>query len=248
MSPYLPEQYWDERLRRHFDLRGTGHLEHGGYYNSWLYRAKVRGVRAALRLAGLDVRGAAVLDAGCGTGFFIERYERWGAAYVAGVDLSPTSVQRLRSRFPSVPFWQADIASGIPTAEEFDLVQALDVLYHLPDESFPKALTHLARRCRAGGILLVSDWLHGTRAVAPHVTFRSRQAYAEVLIGVGVQIVGEVPLYRFLNRSGWGRWGGIGRLATPISDLAAPLWYVMDRVALNGRSANLSLLVGRRVS
>lgn len=243
---YQPGTYWEQRHARHGGLRATGHLEHGHYYNWWLYRAKVRALRRALRVAGVDVRGRSILDVGAGTGYFLSLYARWGAGRLAGVDISATTVRRLRDDFPTATLWEANVADGIPTDEQFDIVHAFDVMYHLPDADFAAALGHLVQRCRPGGMLLLTDSFRMQERPAPHVTLRSLAQYREVLSGDRhVEIVGIVPIYRFLNRRGWHGHGARWRVLAAAVDAFAPLCYIADSVALNVETANLSLLTCR---
>jgi 2-polyprenyl-3-methyl-5-hydroxy-6-metoxy-1,4-benzoquinol methylase len=242
---YEPKTYWEQRHTQLAGLRATGHIEHGGYYNWWLYRAKVRALRRALTIAGVDVRGRSILDVGAGTGFFLSLYARWGAGRLAGVDISAASVRHLKANFPAATVWQADIAQGVPTQEQFDIVQAFDVMYHLPDVEFSAALNHLVQHCRPGGVVLLTDSFRMQQRPAPHVTFRSLAQYQEVLSPRDAGVVGIVPIYRFLNRGGWlgrgPRWFYVGAAA----DALAPLYYLADSVAMNAETANLSLLTYR---
>ncbi|MGH2426677.1 MAG: class I SAM-dependent methyltransferase [bacterium] len=243
---YQPRTYWEERLAGHDGLQATGHLEHGRHYNWWLYQAKVKALRHALRLARVNVSGRSILDAGAGTGYFLSLYRRWGAARLGAVDISPTSVRRLKEMFPSATVWEADIAKGIPTNDEFDIVHAFDVIYHLQDPDFRAALPHLVRRCRPGGVLLLTDSFRVSMQPAAHVTFRTLSQYQEILFRYGGDVVGMIPVYRFLNRRGWlGNELVSRRLLGVATDLFAPLLYLADAVTMNLQNANLSLLVCR---
>lgn len=93
-----------------------------------------------------DVRGARVLDFGCGNGGFLQRV-RAEAAYVCGVDLE----RALKPHFAAsgIPFFaDAGQAPG-----NFDLITLFHVLEHVPD---PRTLLKkLAGRLSAGGELIV---------------------------------------------------------------------------------------------
>ena len=56
-----------------------------------------------------DPRGRSVLDVGCGTGFFTAWYLSRGAQ-VTGVDIAPTSIERLRRSFPEARFILSDVS------------------------------------------------------------------------------------------------------------------------------------------
>lgn len=64
--------YWQERLQQHFDLTGAGHAGLGPRYNAWLYKARLEALERGLISSGRTLKGACVLEAGCGTGFYTE--------------------------------------------------------------------------------------------------------------------------------------------------------------------------------
>ncbi|MGH2359370.1 MAG: hypothetical protein ACRDGM_02360, partial [bacterium] len=58
-------------------------------------------------------------------------------------------------------------------------------------------------------------------------------------------IVGIVPIYRFLNRRGWLGRGVRWHYVAAAVDVFAPLYYLADSMALSMETANLSLLTCR---
>jgi SAM-dependent methyltransferase len=73
---------------------------------------------------------ASLLDFGCGLAHFYEyllRVERAGIDYT-GLDLSPEFVAACRSKFPGVPFLQADVLDGSSPLETFDYIVLNGVL------------------------------------------------------------------------------------------------------------------------
>lgn len=119
-------------------------------------RATVRAGRDRMRqtlLAWLpdDLRGARVLDAGCGTGAFATAVARRGAEVVA-IDLSPTLIELARSRLPAdieatqVEFRVGDLLDDRLGA--FDFVVAMDSLIHYRTTDACQILCGLAPRVR----------------------------------------------------------------------------------------------------
>jgi SAM-dependent methyltransferase len=95
--------------------------------------------------------GAAVLDAGCGTGRTMDELRGYGSVH--GFDLNPLGVDHARgrghgdvkvARVEEIPF-----GDGM-----FDLVTCLDVLEHTPDDV--RSLAELRRVTRPGGFLVVT--------------------------------------------------------------------------------------------
>ena len=125
-------------------------------------RATVRAGRDAMRATLLswlpaDLRGARLLDAGCGTGALAVEAARRGARVVA-VDLSPTLLAHARERLPqdlqpgSVEFHAGDMLD--PALGRFDFAVAMDSLIHYRAPDAVAALSALAPRIE--GAMLVT--------------------------------------------------------------------------------------------
>ena len=117
-------------------------------------RATVRAGRTEMRdtlLSWLpqDLRGARLLDAGCGTGALAVEAARRGASVVA-VDISPTLVALAEERSAgrhgagSVRFLVGDMLD--PALGRFDHVVAMDSLIHYRAEDMAEAVAQLAAR------------------------------------------------------------------------------------------------------
>jgi magnesium-protoporphyrin O-methyltransferase len=120
-------------------------------------RATVRAGRDAMRdtLLGWlpeDLRGARVLDAGCGTGALSVEAARRGAEVVA-IDLSATLVQLADERKPedlpgSIDFRVGDMLD--PGDGTFDYVVSMDSLIHYEAPDIVRSLERLAAFTRRG--------------------------------------------------------------------------------------------------
>ena len=99
------------------------------------------------------VRGARVLDAGCGEGYGADRLTAV-AAEVTGVDLEEPVIRRAASRYPRAHFDAANLVS-LPYADgAFDAVVSLQVIEHL--HSPQEFLAECARVLAPGGVLVIS--------------------------------------------------------------------------------------------
>jgi magnesium-protoporphyrin O-methyltransferase len=95
-----------------------------------------------------DLRGARVLDAGCGTGMMTEELARRGATVVAA-DISPKLVQIAHDRLAlplraQVTFHAGDMTD--PSLGEFDAVMAMDSLIYYSAEDIGRTLKALGQR------------------------------------------------------------------------------------------------------
>ncbi len=108
----------------------------------------------AMRLAG-DLKGKAVLDAGCGDGYFAHLLKLAGAD-VTGVDYSSRSVEFAKLLDPSVHFSVANITDLPFPNGSFDTVFLIEVLEHLTVEERDRILKELSRVIKPQGTLVVS--------------------------------------------------------------------------------------------
>jgi SAM-dependent methyltransferase len=203
MSSYTdPSAYWEARLSEHFDLPGTGHILLGPEYNGFLYRVRLRALERALRSTGRSLRGARVLEIGCGSGFYTEYCARVQVRDYVGVDITTVSVSSLQGRFPEFRFVRADIAQEeLDFRSHFDLVLVADVLFHIVDDrGFARAMRTITSALREGGCLVVSDvFPQATAQTADHVRHRSLRAYERELSKSGLRISRVEPIFAVLQ-------------------------------------------------
>jgi SAM-dependent methyltransferase len=135
-------------------LWGDGFLSPGG------------AAEVAYLLEGSDIAGCSVLDIGCGLGAVDELLvTRHGARSVLGIDVDPGLLATMAGRIERAGL--ADRISALcvspgplplPDAG-FDVYFSKDAIVQIPDKASLFADAH--RVLRAGGQLIVSDWLRG---------------------------------------------------------------------------------------
>jgi SAM-dependent methyltransferase len=185
-----------------------------------------------------------VLDVGCGTGFFTAFYLDHGAQ-VTGIDIAPTSIERLRARHPEARFELVDVSEA-SLDRRYDLVNAFDVLYHITDDArWERAVRTLADAVSPGGVLLLTDTFPDParpQSEADHNRMRPLARYRALLEPAGFRLAAPRPTHVLLNRE-LGAWRFLNR--------APGVLLAVDRVLLGlevGRDdpAVSKLLAARR--
>ncbi|MGL5011729.1 MAG: magnesium protoporphyrin IX methyltransferase, partial [Paracoccaceae bacterium] len=126
-------------------------------------RETVRAGRDAMRAIMLsrlpdDLRGARVLDAGCGTGLMTADLATRGAD-VVGVDISPQLIDIASARLPATLKPRVTLKVGDmtdPALGRFDFVMAMDSLIYYTTADIAAALDAIGKRTRGGIVFTVA--------------------------------------------------------------------------------------------
>ncbi|NIS79813.1 MAG: methyltransferase domain-containing protein [Anaerolineales bacterium] len=106
-------------------------------------------------LSGKLVKGAKVLDIGCGSGIPIAR-SLVQRCDVTGVDLSKEMIELAKKNIPEAHFIHADIMSiGLPDSH-YDAVLAFYSIFHIPREEHGELFRRIHRWLKVGGYLLAT--------------------------------------------------------------------------------------------
>jgi len=153
----------------------------------WWFAARTQALLGILdRWLPPAVAGRRVLDVGCGAGNMFHHLARYGA--VQGLDNNPRPLAIARQRGYNV---QEGLATSMPFADgQFDLVAALDVVEHVPDDT--AVLRECWRVCRPGGFCIITtpafQWLWGHNdEINGHQRRYARAELRHKLEGVGFQ-------------------------------------------------------------
>jgi len=99
-------------------------------------------------------RGGAILDLGCGGGEPVARHLVDAGFQVTGVDLAPTMIHLVKTRFGRHRWLLADMRRIILDGGPFDGVVAWDSLFHLDHDDQTAMIARIATWLKPGGKLL----------------------------------------------------------------------------------------------
>lgn len=186
-----------------FDITGVGDVGLPDSYNRWLYRVRRRAFGLAIRPLNLRVDDFDALDVGSGTGFYIERWLERGPRTLVGSDLTQTAVIHLGKQFPNVEFERCDIAAPLSSTlstRVFDVVSAMDVLFHITDDDgYQSAIDNLTSLVKSDGRLIFSDNLVHDRLDVGHQVSRTESYVRDLLQRRGFVIERIVPMFGLMN-------------------------------------------------
>lgn len=271
---YDARAYWRARIAGDGVLANVGQAALGAY-NRYTYPLRLAAFDRALALAG--VKPHRVFDAGFGEGVYLEYWARRGVSHVAGLDFSERAVAASRRRHPEYDLRAGDLSSwaDLRSFGGFDVVTAIDVLYHVVDDhAWALAVDNLLRLVSPGGAFLFSDKIPigAPTRPAPHVRRRPLGWWVERVERAGLALRARVPVFVLMDDpivSGSLPW--LGRLARlqwrigaklvrlsagrpavheAVAGMVARLQLPPERLLLRrlARTPNLEIVVCRRPS
>lgn len=108
----------------------------------------------------VNIKGARVLDLGCGRGDALRFCLRSGAASVVGVDFSPDAIALSKETLKNEKNWElkcGDALDVLPELrEQFDVILMLDSIEHIPAKEIKLILSRLKQLLTDDGTILVN--------------------------------------------------------------------------------------------
>jgi SAM-dependent methyltransferase len=160
------QQYWRTLVKggNPSDVDEVGHPDMGRAFNNAAYELRLKALQRALQQAGVELSQTSVFEAAYGVGYYLRFWANQHCPRVVGVDLSAQAHANVQRHFPAFDLRVGDLASLHHSPEwaalvaSFQLVTAIDVIYHIVDEAAARqAVENLARLVARGGILCVTE-------------------------------------------------------------------------------------------
>jgi SAM-dependent methyltransferase len=187
--------YWERRHAERDELAAGGDIGLGVEGNRSFYAVRTGALLTLLARIALGERNAPlrILDAGCGQGIFARSLAECGYD-VIGVDASPTSIDIARSAGGGVRY-HVGALDQYWDDELFDVVIAIDVLFHLTDDAtFVGSVERLAAHVVHGGALIITDRDETARTIlGDYIVHRPRAEYETLLAPRGFEHVDFRP-------------------------------------------------------
>lgn len=260
-QPKVGAAYWESRLSAGEGLSTVGHQALGEPFNAWAYRARGRAFRKVVRPHIGPSGPGRVLDVGSGTGFYIERWRELGAKSITGSDVTEVAVSRLERRYPDHEFLRLDLGAPLDQgrARGFDVVSAMDVLFHLTDdEPYRRAFRNLYAMLEPGGLLVFSDFFsRGETRRGRRWIMRSEAETESAMRAAGLELLDRRPLLYLMNAPAhpgrahelaWRRLTGALRARPRAGAVLGPAIYPLERAlaTLARRGPSTQIAVCRR--
>jgi 2-polyprenyl-3-methyl-5-hydroxy-6-metoxy-1,4-benzoquinol methylase len=145
----------------------------------------------------ITVNGGKVLDVGAGSGRWIRFFTRlFKPALLMGVDFTEASIELLKRRYADVPeikttFRTADLtAPSFDLGEKFDLINVMNVLFHIPEpDRFTVAMRNLANHVAPGGRVVTTEYMPRQTTRTNWMLVRSRYEMESAAAAAGMRIV-----------------------------------------------------------
>jgi len=124
---------------------------------AFIQQVELRLVRMLDR-AGIVLEQSAVLDVGCGSGYYLNRLSEFGARRAVGIDLMPERVEAGRRRYPQLDL-HAGSATELPFGDgEFELVTQFTCLSSVLDPVVRRRIAaEMSRVVQPDGLIISFD-------------------------------------------------------------------------------------------
>ena len=178
---YNAKKYWKNRLSEYgFDLRGVGNRSLTDKDNKKQYDKAGEVFISVCQNSHVNIRKSAVLDVGCGTGFYAQLLKNMDCTDYTGIDISDVLLPDLRMRFSDYQFNIWDITKDKLT-KSYDLIIMIDVTQHITSErKFKFAMKNIKANMKENSLFITTSFLAKNRKNSFYEKSRDLNAYIEI--------------------------------------------------------------------
>jgi SAM-dependent methyltransferase len=145
----------------------------------------------------IDADHGKILDVGAGSGRWIRFFlHHFAPALLMGVDFTTASIELLNHRYANhsktrTLFQTADLTDpALNLNEKFDLINVMNVLFHIPEpDRFAAAMRNLANHLAPGGRIVTTEYMPRTTMRTTWMLVRSRYEMEAAAASVGLRII-----------------------------------------------------------
>jgi len=156
-NDYDAGRYWHDRFSRYgLSIKGPGDESISEDENIRMYNEAGGVFLEMLKKEAVDLANAAVLEIGCGNGFYTQILHDAGVKNYVGLDITDVLFPSLAKRFPEFRFTKKDISSD-KLNQTFDLIVMIDVVQHIVNEDkLIFCLNNISGSLLEGGVFIIA--------------------------------------------------------------------------------------------
>jgi len=251
MEAFELKRYWTNHVvgADPEDVDEVGHADMGREFNLRAYGLRLRALIRALQSAGC-YPPASVFEAAFGVGFYLRLWKTLDSKRVSGIDLSTSACENARRSFPEFDLREGNLVEfnqwtdWSALVSSFDVVTAIDVLYHITDsQAALRAVENLAQLVAPNGILLLTDKFPNTSQPLKETSLVVRRPiswYTGLLKRRGLVIEQALPVF-------WCMDGPVFYTSASLSATSAYTLWAFMRAAIKfwPRNSRVQNFLGR---
>lgn len=188
-------KFWTNRYSKVKDIRVVGFLQKSAAQNEKEYAQAAGLFRSYVNADLPPAQRGSVLEIGYGLGHYTRLCKELGFKSYVGIDFAAPPGPDLG---PTYTYQKGDAGKPFDLKRKFDLVMAIDVLFHITDEPrFEQALENLKKH--AGRVIYVTGRIRDQR-IAAHVLHRDEKRFAKLGQRISVSKWRDTAISRYRVR------------------------------------------------
>ncbi|MDQ2730123.1 MAG: class I SAM-dependent methyltransferase [Armatimonadota bacterium] len=161
-----PVSYWSDLIvgSSAADVDEVGISDMGRSFNRIAYSLRLHALNRICGQVDISPPNIKIFEAAFGVGYYLKYWRSRGCRDIVGVDLSPMAKENVQRQFPEFDLRLGNLAEmhhwpdWTKLTNSFDLVTAVDVLYHVIDEDATRqAVDNLSKLVAPDGVFIFTE-------------------------------------------------------------------------------------------